>query len=79
MKNKLIILREFTVNLKKHLCLIKNEDFKITPLIFSEALPNHPVYSYAIENRAITKSYILFLVEDTKNKINYFPIFFENI
>ena len=64
---------------KKRLSLIKNKDFKITPLIFSEALPNHPVYSYASGNRAITKSYILFLVEDTKNQINYFPIFSENI
>ena len=64
---------------KKRLSLIKNEDFKITPLIFSEALPNHPICSYASGNRAITKSYILFLVEDTKNKINYFPIFSENI
>ena len=64
---------------KKRLNLVKNKDFKITPLIFSDALPNHPVYSYASGNRLITKSYVLFLVEDTKNNVNYFPIFSENI
>ena len=53
----------------------KMKILKITPLIFSEALTNHPICSYASGNRAITKSYILFLVEDTKIKLTIFLFF----